>query len=182
MKLRTLLAASGAAAALSVGCNTASGHKVLAFFFDGVPPPGSAAATAAGEPALPAHAVRGATAALREHGPYAAKLCDACHDPRAMNRLVVPVEQLCGRCHELDLDRRYVHGPLAAGGCTVCHDPHSSRYGYLLVSESDGFCLTCHDRGALPADTDHAGEAARCTDCHDAHKSDQKYLLKAGRG
>ena len=53
--------------------------------------------------------------------------------------------QLCGRCHELDLTRRYVHGPLASGGCTVCHDPHSSRYRYLLVSDSDGFCLSCHD-------------------------------------
>jgi len=114
----------------------------------------------------------------REHGPYAAKLCDACHDRAATNVLVAPGEQLCFRCHELDTDRKYVHGPLASGGCLVCHKPHSSQYRYLLVSDNTGFCVHCHDASALEQTAAHQDLEEKCTICHDAHKSDNKYLLK----
>ena len=171
-----------AAAALTVGCNATSRHKVLTIFFDGVPAVGPAAGAVTEGAPLPAGAVRAVQSGLREHGPYAAKLCSACHDAGAQNGLVAPADRLCGRCHELALDKRYVHGPLASGGCLTCHDPHSSRYRHLLVSDSDGFCLGCHDRAGLPEDADHVGEEAKCTVCHDAHMSDQKYLLKPGRG
>lgn len=181
MKARIPVLATCAAAALVVGCAAASRYRVLTFFFDGVPPPPVTSAAPGGEEDG-SGAVRSASTGMYQHGPYAAKLCDTCHDALAMNRMVAANGQLCGRCHELDLSKRYIHGPLATGGCTVCHDPHNSRYRYLLVSDSDDFCMTCHDRAALPADPDHAGEAVRCTDCHDAHMSDQKYLLKAGRG
>ncbi len=164
-------------AALSIGCNTASGHRVLSFFFDGVPEPGSApAARRTGDLRVTSPAVRPAD--FTQHQPYAEKNCAACHDAQAMNRLVAPGEQLCFQCHDLGKAKRYVHGPIAGGGCLVCHDPHRSQYRHLLVSDSVGFCLRCHDRAALRPVEGHAAEAGQCTDCHDAHMSDQRYLLR----
>jgi predicted CXXCH cytochrome family protein len=175
--------ALGAVAALSAGCSTAKHHRVLSFFFDGVPEPEAAvSATPEVQAAVGRQLVRPG-----EHGPFAAKLCDSCHDSQATNALVAPVEQLCVRCHELGEAKAYVHGPLASGGCTVCHDPHRSANRFLLVSASDGFCLSCHDRAALsvapgPDGVDaHAGEAANCTDCHEAHMSDRRHLLREGK-
>jgi predicted CXXCH cytochrome family protein len=114
----------------------------------------------------------------KEHAPYAAKACDACHDRAATNALIVPKEELCARCHEIEQDVKYVHGPIASGGCLVCHDPHRSRYDALLVSEAAGFCFRCHDREALSKIDEHASPDADCTACHNAHGSDHKFLLR----
>ena len=171
------------AAALTAGCSTSRHHRVLSFFFDGVPEPKAVVSAAPEvEASLGRRLVRPG-----EHGPYAAKLCSSCHDSKATNALVVPAEQLCNRCHELGETKTYVHGPLASGGCLVCHDPHRSANRFLLVSASDGFCLGCHDRAALSViggatgEDSHAGDDADCTDCHEAHMSDRKYLLRQGR-
>ena len=182
-------AALGTTAALSAGCSAAKHHRVLSLFFDGVPAP--QAAVASDTPQVQANIGR-QLVRVGEHGPYAAKLCDSCHDSQATNALVVPAEQLCFRCHQLGAAKAYVHGPLASGGCLVCHDPHRSANRYLLVSASDTFCLQCHDRGSLSrlgaasaggvettAGVDgHAGDAANCTECHEAHMSDRRYLLR----
>lgn len=175
-----LLAAVGLAAgvltALLAGCSVEKHHRVLSFFFDGVPDPADRVEAAAPHE----EAVAGRRPIEPgEHGPYAAKMCNACHDSRATNALVAPAGELCGRCHELGTaSARYVHGPLASGGCLVCHDPHRSQYRHLLVSASDSFCLRCHDRAALSPAAGHAGEAADCTQCHEAHMSDRKFLLR----
>jgi predicted CXXCH cytochrome family protein len=165
-------------AAVAVGCNTASHHKALTVFFDGVPPP--KAAPAASETSGGAHPGQPASlpAAYTEHGPYAAKACDACHNAAATNALVVPKAELCARCHQLSQDVKYVHGPLASGGCLLCHDPHRSRYRSLLVSDSGGFCFRCHDSRAISRIDEHANLDADCTACHNAHGSDKKYLLR----
>ena len=164
-------------AGLCVGCDATSRHKVLTFFFDGVPPlrEGAAQAELPSGPAIP---VPARPASFQEHGPYAAKMCNACHGEGMGNALVVPANQLCARCHDLKLDKTYLHGPLASGGCLVCHDPHSSRYRPLLVSESDDFCFHCHDREAVANNEAHGDIREPCTTCHDAHMSDKKYLLK----
>lgn len=165
-------------ALLSVGCGAASRHRVLTLFFDGVPPP-KAAPPVAGAPGLaPGPAAPARRAGGGEHGPYAAKLCTACHEVGAANGLVAPKEELCFRCHELDLNKRFIHGPLASGGCLLCHDPHSSRYRSLLLSESDTFCVRCHDRQDLAKSEGHGEPREACTTCHDGHGSDAKYLLK----
>lgn len=166
------------ALALSLGCSNAKHHRVLAFFFDGVPDPAAAVASTA--PAVEASLGR-QLVLPGEHGPYAAKLCNSCHDAQRASALIVPAEQLCLRCHEFDTTRAYVHGPLASGGCLVCHEPHSSPNRYLLVSASDGFCLHCHERSALSAVDGHAGDTADCTACHEAHMSDRKFLLRPGK-
>ena len=170
---------TGAAACLMAGflaaCSGPSGQRVLTFFFDGVPPR-QALGPGRGQPGGPVPG--GVVPARREHGPYAAKLCDGCHEAGRGNALVLPKNRLCGRCHVLGGGKRYVHGPLNAGGCLVCHDPHTSRNPYLLVSASAEFCVRCHDRRALRAVEGHDGTDGPCTTCHEAHMSDRPFLLR----
>jgi predicted CXXCH cytochrome family protein len=178
MKLWAVVGCTSVVAVLFVGCSPASRHKVLNIFFDGVPPP-KVAGAAEGKPAAGAGGAMGSRAVgYREHGPYAARLCNACHESAATNALLAPTEELCFRCHEFRLIRKNVHGPLASGGCLVCHDPHSSRYENLLVSESDNFCVHCHEQTAIEKTSAHEGVGGKCTACHDSHMSDKAYLLK----
>ena len=178
MRMRTAILACCMTTALVCGCNTTKSHKVLSFFFDGVPEPGKApvepGSRDAGKEGGPAPA---AAPRYREHGPYAAKQCEACH-VKATNRLVLPDEELCFKCHPLDVRKKQVHGPLASGGCGVCHEPHGSIHPFLLVSEPKEFCFHCHDRNALASRGGHGGMETQCTACHDAHGSDEEYLLK----
>ncbi len=178
MRTRTVAMLVCVVAALTAGCNATTRHKVLAALFDGVPPLRETVRSETNQGAEGTGAVGPRPATLYEHGPYAARLCSACHDAAATNALVAPKETLCLRCHDLGLVKRYVHGPLASGGCLVCHDPHSSQYQHLLVSESAGFCLHCHDRQDVARIEAHGGSADSCTSCHDAHMSDRRYLLK----
>ena len=178
MKVRSVTSWTCVVALLTLGCSATSRHKALTIFFDGVPPlktadtgPGQqAAATTIGAPSRPV--------AGSEHGPYAAKMCNACHEGGATNALIAPNDELCFRCHTIKLDKTFIHGPLASGGCLFCHDPHSSRYPYLLVSESGSFCLGCHDLATVAKIEGHGALNENCTTCHDAHGSDAKYLLK----
>jgi predicted CXXCH cytochrome family protein len=176
MKVWTVVACASVLAVLSTGCNPTTRYKALSLFFDGVPPPmaGSAGTTQAAA----ANVEESRQVGYREHGPYAAHLCNACHDPNAFNSLVLPQDQICFQCHDLKLDKEYIHGPLASGGCLACHDPHSSQYRYLLVSESDSFCFYCHDRQIVARIGAHAGIQGQCTSCHNPHMSDKKYLLR----
>jgi predicted CXXCH cytochrome family protein len=165
-------------ALVSAGCQAATRHRILTIFFDGVPPPRSRTAQGSLQGAAQAGVQSVRRSGQGEHGPYAAKLCNACHEAGTTNNLLAPRDEICSRCHELRLDAAYVHGPAASGGCLVCHDPHSSGHPYLLQSESNAFCLKCHDRDSVARVKAHAGAAGECTDCHDAHMSQQKYLLK----
>jgi predicted CXXCH cytochrome family protein len=177
MKVWTVVACIAVVPVLSIGCDATSRYKVLSVFFDGVPPPKVAEAPEPKEATNP-ETPQPRQVGYREHGPYAARLCNACHESAATNALVLPRDQLCFKCHEFRTDKKYVHGPLASGGCTACHDPHSSQYRYLLVSESDSFCFYCHDRDRVLSISAHEGIEQQCTTCHDPHMSDKKYLLR----
>jgi predicted CXXCH cytochrome family protein len=178
MKARTAAAGILALAIAQASCSASTRHRVLTRFFDGVPPlPSESSQEGPGAPAA-AEAPRAGLGS--DHGPYAAKMCGACHESATMNALVAPRDELCLRCHTLPLDVTYVHGPLASGGCLVCHDPHNSRYPALLVSDADGFCVHCHDPKAVAAVQAHQDlePGTTCTTCHDAHGSDKPFLLK----
>lgn len=161
--------------ALLCGCEATTQYRVLSFLFDGVPPPGKTEA-AAGRKTKTKPEVK-EKVRLVEHGPYAAKQCEGCH-LRGSNRLLVPIEQLCYKCHVIDLEKKYIHGPLSSGGCKICHHPHSSRYPYLLVAEAKDFCFYCHSREDVAKNEVHSGPETDCILCHDAHSSDIEYLLK----
>jgi predicted CXXCH cytochrome family protein len=176
LALAWLMMSIAAMAAIS-GCTPETRYKTLSFFFDGVPlPEGSAAETGRGEkeknrndPGAPQ---------FRKHGPYAAKMCEACHR-KGGGELILPVEKLCQNCHALNLQKRKVHGPVASGGCRICHHPHGSGKAFLLVSEPSEFCFYCHDKTEVSSrDTHKAAGDMSCTDCHNPHSSDNDYMLK----
>jgi len=178
MRVRTAILASCMTAALLCGCNTTKHYKTLSFFFDGVPEPGKAPP----EPGSRDAGKQGARAPAaapryREHGPYAAKQCDACH-AKATNQLILPSKELCFQCHALDVRKKYLHGPLASGDCRACHEPHASTHPFLLASEPKEFCLHCHDGNSIAKSDVHKEMEAQCTTCHDAHSSDAPFLLK----
>jgi predicted CXXCH cytochrome family protein len=159
------------------GCSAATRHTVLSTLFDGVPAPAPAAVET--ETSAPGGApLRSGVGASQEHGPYAARLCTACHVAGSANAVggmvSSPSRVLCLQCHEMP-ERRFVHGPVAAGECRACHDPHSSPHRPLLVASSDNLCLSCHERTAMAA---HPGGDQSCLRCHDAHASEQRSLLR----
>lgn len=168
------------AVGLPAGCSPAERYDTLSIFFDGVPKPPPEEPTNGNGHGNGTGLLTGSkrTALAGVHGPYGARMCTACHADPATNRLVVPKEQLCVRCHELELDKEFVHGPLASGGCTVCHDPHSARYRHLLVADSATFCVRCHEPADIARNEAHRDPQKQCTSCHDAHQSNRRYLLK----
>jgi predicted CXXCH cytochrome family protein len=176
MKLWTVAAGVCCAAVWAAGCDATARYRVLSIFFDGVPVP------TAPEPPRGAPeevAVQPRKVGYREHGPYGARLCNACHTAGTSNALTLPTDQICFQCHDIRLNKKYIHGPLASGGCLACHDPHSSQYRYLLLSDADTFCAHCHDTRDLAKVPAHGdGYEAQCTTCHDPHMSDKKYLLR----
>ena len=153
-------------------------YRILSFFFDGVPDP-TKKNLEEGSGGEGKNAKTSMRASYHEHGPFAAKLCDSCHESTGSNKLILPIEELCINCHQLNIKKRLVHGPLATGNCRTCHDPHGSSYRYLLVTESKTFCYFCHNsEDILKREVHQKNNTEECTACHDAHASDKDFLLK----
>jgi len=159
--------------AFLTACEERTRYKTLSLFFDGVPDPDKVVSA----PQTSEKSKWAPVGKHASHGPYAAKMCNACHEQRT-NALIMPIEELCFKCHSLDITKKYLHGPVAAGGCRVCHEPHGSGRPFLLVSEPVKFCFHCHDEQSLSSTDTHKGIESGCTDCHDAHSSDNEFLLK----
>lgn len=117
------------------------------------------------------------------HGPFAARLCQACHvdegtDPAvdaSRARLRVAPQELCLGCHGGGLLIRDVrgqdvllHGPVAAGLCLSCHLPHNSREPHLLRAPATDVCLGCHEPARLLPTHPETRESV-CTSCHEPH-------------
>ena len=160
------------------GCEAQTRYKVLSFFFDGVPAPGDRSSLAKGGAGADANKSAGEREQhASKHGPYAAKMCAACHDPNT-NALLLPKDKLCLKCHDLQLGRRQ-HGPVASGSCLACHDPHRSSSEHLLVAPARVFCIYCHDAKEIFAREAHQGiNNTSCTVCHNPHGSDNDYFLR----
>jgi predicted CXXCH cytochrome family protein len=161
--------------ALVSGCVTKENYKNLSFFFDGVPNP--SVVKKGYKPRKGEVTASDSEKQATQHGPYVAKLCEACHN-RGNNTLVRPIEQLCANCHDIQLNKKWIHGPLASGGCRVCHLPHTSPYRFLLVSDSRDFCFHCHSKSDVARNPAHEGVDSGCISCHEPHMSDNMYLLR----
>ena len=156
------------------GCSPEIRYETLSFFFDGVPAPGGQKTGAKDRRRREPSDVP----VFRKHGPYAAKMCEACHR-QGGGELILPVEELCLNCHDLDLKKRRIHGPVASGGCRICHHPHGSGKAFMLVSEPSDFCFFCHDKSeVLSRETHKAATDMTCTECHDPHSSNNDYMLR----
>jgi predicted CXXCH cytochrome family protein len=186
-KAWTILCVVALLATGALGCNAHTRYRALCLLFDGVPaPPGEVPCDGNGNPLVPGKMTAKTAAevarAYVQHGPYAARLCEGCHQ-RQTNKLLLPVTDLCLYCHVLSVKKKWIHGPVASGGCAVCHDAHGSGNPYLLVSKSQDFCLYCHrSEDVVKSGVHQASDASNCMTCHNAHASDNKYLLRESPG
>ncbi len=88
------------------------------------------------------------------HGPYAARLCSACH-PEPVNGKVgltaANVDSLCYECHtqfKAEMaGTRSRHKLLSQSNrsCMECHDPHAANQEYDLKKPAQELCVSCHD-------------------------------------
>lgn len=178
MRFRTLAACGLVALLAGQACSPPARHATLSFFFDGVPDLPPPVETAPPQVLAAHEGPRVRKPGYRAHGPYGARLCDACHLSTSANSFVVPKEKLCLNCHEMRLDKAHLHGPVAAGGCTDCHDPHGSSHPSLLVADGATFCYRCHEQQDVVALPAHRETTKACTECHDPHQSDREHLLR----
>jgi predicted CXXCH cytochrome family protein len=174
-----------AAFLLLASCDEVESHKMLTFFFDGVPP-------LRGEtPAAPTSVTKGSQPAANAAGPVwsvhePVKDCTQCHGRREQRsfsgkvQLVAEVPQLCYRCHkEFSTLDGWVHGPVATGTCLLCHEPHKTKTESLLRKSVPDLCYQCHDTQAVRAVKGHADPSyTHCTDCHEGHAGATRNLLR----
>jgi predicted CXXCH cytochrome family protein len=178
----------GFASMLIVSCEPAKKHRVLTFFFDGVPPleqEGTAIAQVpqdAGPDAVPAPRPR--QPVMFVHEPR--KDCALCHSTRQRTgfsrtvQLTAEVPELCHQCHaDYTKLEEWVHGSVAVGECLFCHHHHESRNEHLLKQPVPTLCYLCHEKEQIAAIPDHSEQAASaCLDCHEGHSSLSRSLLR----
>ena len=177
---------------LTVACDSAARHRVLSFFFDGVPKPGEATPVSTNEQKTdqtevatepsPADSTDPVIVAKTyfSHPPYKTFQCRRCHQPAGVELVATPQEGLCARCHaDIPGDAAFVHGPVAVRDCLFCHHHHESAIPGMLLLPPDATCLRCHDRTDLTAVPQHAEtDDHKCIDCHDPHAGNLRYFLK----
>lgn len=183
------------AALTCAACSVERHHRVLSFFFDGVPDPNAPAPEpepTAASVSLPAASATSAEPSGSLHPPVRDRLCHQCHQiperaPGAgwqagLPELLAPREQLCRRCHEPP-SAAHVHGPAGAQRCDLCHESHQSAFPHLLrVERQEGLCRSCHQGELFLTSTQHEAYAPRdCIACHDPHGSEQAALLRPDR-
>lgn len=181
---------------LCLGCNEVERHRLLTFFFEGVPPvdavfrPVRIRRTQVGIESSATIGVvdeRQARIAQQKRGSQhePASQCDRCHFGRMganQGRLAKPIPELCYSCHENhQIEEGNPHGPVTAGACVFCHHPHQSGYVHLQRAAQPDLCYRCHLLADMGTIVDHEDKLDTiCTDCHDPHTSSMKKLLKPG--
>ncbi|MBI5208035.1 MAG: hypothetical protein HY934_09650 [Candidatus Firestonebacteria bacterium] len=110
------------------------------------------------------------------HSPVAEDECESCHQEHGMARRLVlkgPIQQLCGKCHDVkkeELAKMHAGYYIPPGSCINCHNPHFSKnkkliHTYMHPSFKQGNCYECHEKRAdttkliLP-------EKRICSKCH----------------
>ncbi len=168
-------------------------YKLLSFLFDGVPVPASmqdstiisvdstmveSARQDSGKTAMGSLRHKPKKIEYYYHKPYQQRQCNDCHSSGSGQSLVMPLDQLCGKCHgQFMSPHKYVHGPVAVGQCLVCHHPHSALYPKLTIKPGNDLCLQCHNN--LKRTKVHSNILNdACIDCHSPHYSDSsKFFL-----
>lgn len=188
MAIRRVIVLVAAASALTgwlAACSPTTKHRVLTFFFDGVPDPD--AKPQIGYPVVDG-AMPGTTSgparekpAQYPHPPYRTGDCGGCHDAETGQVYMQPNEGLCLRCHAaFTRDFAFVHGPVAVGDCDFCHHHHASAYKHVLRLSPEETCLRCHAMEDLRGGEYHATiDEAICTTCHDPHGGKTRFFLKS---
>lgn len=166
-------------------CKPTDRHRMLSFFFDGVPATGADSVMAPDSMLIAATQIVADTPLIPEaglfasnHEPYREKDCTSCHDQNDLGRLISNEPQLCYSCHD-DYATQFtaLHGPVDAGFCSPCHLPHMSRHDNLLVAPGNDLCTPCHVPGGSVSPVAHRDARDRsCIDCHDPHGDAYRYI------
>lgn len=164
-------------AIILAGCTTPEArHKVLTFFFTGVPDPIEIPEQIEGqnlsqEERIAAHMRARERANFRPpetyaHAPAASNQCEFCHQMGSSSgvgsrkigpEMAADVKQLCTGCHD-DKNQTFAeslgmvsHPPAGSGMCVLCHEPHHAKQRYMLRGEDrQGLCLICHTGKVAP--------------------------------
>jgi predicted CXXCH cytochrome family protein len=183
-----VLVISSVAAWAAPACSGTTRYRVLSFFFDGVPEPGSRPTVGYESPYAAIQDVQAGPAArpalrFNPHPPYRNNRCRACHDVTSGGGLWrSDREGMCMSCHgQLYARDRYVHGPVAVNACLDCHHYHGSPYSHMLLDEAAALCVRCHPRDRLvTCDARTSDETRTCVQCHAAHGGNDRFFLKRG--
>ena len=157
-------------------CSPSNRHRVLSFFFDGVPDRESdSSMTSLPESQITeAHdtlIIKSEALFASIHYPYQDRQCDACHTPEDVGSLTMEEPDLCYLCH-VDFNEEFpaLHGPVDAGFCSACHLPHESRNEKLLVASGNELCFPCHVAEEVSQPKEHTDIGTQlCINCHDPH-------------
>jgi predicted CXXCH cytochrome family protein len=167
-------------------------HKVLGFFFDGVPPLITEANEGEMGPPRPDSMSEQTESGVEKqrkeigyvHEPVT-KDCNSCHKRMEKGQWALPEfkkkpPELCYDCHdEVRQTKGFVHGPVAVGECLFCHTPHRSPNKYLLKEKDPELCYKCHQKLWIMTMSAHTGESiSSCLSCHSGHAGATVSLLK----
>lgn len=166
-------------------CDEVERHKVLDYFFDGVPPLGqNPLESGLYDPNTQPYDQTSQTPTWYVHEPT--KKCTNCHPSRTSGKFSIktylnaPAPKLCYNCHDdFTATASFVHGPVAVGQCLFCHNPHRTQVEHLLNKPEPELCYLCHDVSMIELIPAHLpGQTSACTECHNPHVDSTKALLK----
>jgi predicted CXXCH cytochrome family protein len=164
-----------------LACAPATRHKVLCFFFDGVPDgktPSGGAVAKVREPSVfhplvaPYKPRPTPLPIVSVHKPVQERRCNVCHETERGYMPISMDEALCDRCHkEQRLREGWDHGPINLGTCIPCHRAHESPYPHLLDKPVPQVCMICHLEDIERKRKEHqVANINQCTACHDPHR------------
>jgi predicted CXXCH cytochrome family protein len=117
------------------------------------------------------------------HGPYAARLCSACHPAPVDGKVALTattVDSLCYECHTqfkaemAGAGSRHKLLSQSNRSCMECHDPHAANQEYHLKKPAQDLCVGCHNE--KPADEKPAQVIKGVTPPPELESSDAQYL------
>lgn len=194
--------ATGVLLTLASGCSRQTKHKVLTFFFTGVPPLEEEKKPVMKIDISEVKKKIAEKVTLYSHTPWASGECDQCHKnavkfgvpgqkkaPTVFHKgggmpgkLILPKKELCIKCHEaMSKSKAYAEGlwlhPVTADGeCNECHDPHQSKNPDMLLEKPKKICVSCHLEEDVLDPTDVC-KSEDCLSCHNPHMGKDRLLL-----
>ena len=173
-----LVVVGGAVALVGASCSVETRYRVLTFFFEGVPPPGSKPKAAAAAPTAQAHLAN----PVSFHRTYRDDRCSECHEDKKAP-LKQPVPDLCWKCHSRPpAAPPWNHAPERVGECMACHVAHETMMPHLLVQAGKELCYQCHRDNYMQALPAHKGaDPDQCLNCHPYHVGGTRLPAQAGQ-